>query len=190
MIVLKPIRLSLIVAAIAFATPLWAQGQAVAPAAAEVGAPLSAAERGELLRQAQAAVAAIDDVDALMRLIPPAFFKLFDKAAFEQQTRATMTKLKALGFRVVKADFDQPTTPYRPGQDIVCFVPSTFVIEVGRRLFKTRGYLLAVRPIAGTEWKFLDGAGLDEHHEWMWVMFPELPRDIQFPAFKQEEIKS
>src|SRR6202023_4245494 len=94
------------------ALPLHAQGQPAAPPVAA----LSTAERAELVRQAQAAIASIDDIDALMRLLPPEIFKIFERSAFEQQSRAAMTQLKAAGFLIVKATFHEPSTPYRAGR--------------------------------------------------------------------------
>ena len=172
--------------AIPLAIPLHAQGQPAVPAVAA----LSTAERAELVRQAQAAIASIDDIDALMRLLPPEIFKIFERSAFEQQSRAAMTQLKAAGFLIVKAEFDEPTTPYRAGRAIICFAPYTLLMQIKGRLFRSRTYFLAVRSIDGGDWKFVDGAGLEKHREWLWTMFPELPRDIRFPEWRQEEIKS
>jgi hypothetical protein len=189
------IRASLVAAtlAIALALPLHGQSQQsqpAVPAFPPAAGALPAADRAELQRQAQAALASIDDIDALMRLLPAEFFKIFEKSAFEQEGRAAMAQMKAIGFRIMKAEFGEPTTPYRAGRAIICFLPNTLVMQIRGRLIRTRGYFLAVRSIDGGEWKLLDGAGLDKHHDWLWTMFPDLPRDIQFPEWKQEEIKS
>ncbi|HEY4920238.1 MAG TPA: hypothetical protein VII40_09075 [Xanthobacteraceae bacterium] len=182
------IRASLVAAplAVALVMPLHAQGQSAAPAPPPVAAALSTAERAELLRQAQAGLALIDDIDALIQIMPPEFFKLVERSQFEQRARAEMAQMKALDARIVKAEFGEPTTPYRAGRDIICFLPNTLLMQIKGRLYKSRGYLLAARSIDGGAWKFLDGAAIDEHHEWLWIMFPELPRDIRFPEQQQK----
>jgi hypothetical protein len=178
-----------IAATVAF--PRYAQAQSNAPAAAPA-ATLSSADRAELLRQAQAAQAAVDrlDFDAMIKLLPPAAFKLYDKATFEQQGRAAMAQLKAMGFRYLKTEYGEPTTPFRAGDDIVCFVPRTSLIEIKGRTAKSKAYWIAVRPAGGGEWKFLDGAGIHAKPDLLWRMFPALPRDIRLPEWKQEVVKS
>jgi len=173
------------------AFPRHAQAQSNAATAAPA-APLSPAERAELLRQAQAAQAAVDrlDFDAMINMLPPAAFKLYDKATFEQQGRAAMAQLKAMGFRYLKTEYGKPTTSYRVGDDIICFVPRTSLIEIRDRTVKSQAYWIAVRPAGGGDWKFLDGAGIHAKPELLWHMFPGLPRDIQFPEWKQEVVKS
>jgi hypothetical protein len=174
---------------LALAIPFAAQAQTSAPVAA-VATTLSAVERAELLKQTKAAQEAIDrhDFDAMMKLVAPAVYKLIDKPRFEQQARAAMAQLQALGFKYVTTEFGEPSTPYRVGQDIVCFVPRISLIELQGKRIRSHAYWVAVRPADGAEWKFIDGAAFQVNRASLWVLFPELPKDVRLPEWKQEVV--
>ena len=61
-------------------------------------------------------------------------------------------------------------------------------IEVQGKQIKSKAYWIAIRSIGDSEWKFIDGAGVQSDKEHLWVMFPELPRDVQLPEWKQEAV--
>jgi hypothetical protein len=41
--------------------------------------------------------------------------------------------------------------------------------------------MIAIRPVGGSEWKYLDGAGLRKHPEMLYQLLPKLERDIALP---------
>jgi hypothetical protein len=93
-----------------------------------------------------------------------------------------------MGVKYMKTDFGEPTTTYRAGKEVVCFVPRTSLIQVPGKQIKSKAYWVAIRTDGDSEWKFIDGAGIENNRESLWTMFPELPKDIQFPEWKQEAV--
>ena len=178
-----------------FAVPSYSQQQpaVAAPASGtQVGATvLSSEEKAALLKQVQAAQELFNqqDFDGMMRVMSPAIFKLYNKEAFEKAGRQAMAQLKALGVKYLKTEFGEPSPLYKAGNEIICFVPRTSTIQIQGKLIKSTAYWVAVRPADGSEWKFVDGAGIQNNHALLWQMFPELQKDIQFPEWKQEAIQ-
>jgi hypothetical protein len=162
-----------------------------APAASnsKVSRALSSDEKSALLIQVGNIQAAFNrgDVEGIMNLTHPALFRLFGgRDALEKLTRTTLVQLQQLGAKFLSAEFGEPSPAYLAGNEIVCFVPSTSLIQVQEKRIKGQGYMIAARPIDSTEWKFIDGAGIESNRELLWKMFPDLPRDVQFPVWKQE----
>ena len=176
------------------ATPSYSQQQTAATASAsgmQGGATvLSSEEKAALLKQVQAAQELFNqqDFDGMMRVMSPAIFKLYNKEAFEKAGRQAMAQLKALGVKYLKTEFGEPSPLYKAGNEIICFVPRTSTIQIQGKLIKSKAYWVAVRSVDASEWKFLDGAGIQNNNASLWQMFPELPKDIQLPEWKQEAI--
>jgi hypothetical protein len=155
----------------------------------QVAQSLSPVEKTALLRQVEIAQTAFNhgDFDTMMRLMHPAVFKLAGgKDAFEKAARAAMDQIKQMGVKYLKTEFGEPSAPYPAGKEIICFVPRTSLIQFPDKTIKSKAYWVAIRPVDGSEWKFIDGAGIEHNRESLWMMFPELQRDIKFPEWKQE----
>ena len=151
---------------------------------------LSPEDKADLLKQTKIVQAAVNqwDFDAMMKHEHPAVFKLFDKDTFEQATRAAMAQFKKMDVKYIKTDFGEPTATYQSGKEVICFVPRTSLFQVQGKRIKSKAYWVAIRSNGDSEWKFIDGAGIENNRKSLWTMFPELPRDVQFPEWKQEAL--
>ena len=69
---------------------------------------------------------------------------------------------------------------YPAGEEEVCFVPRTSVVEIGGKRATSMTFMIAVRKPGG-EWKFLDGAGLRKHPDLLYRLLPDLERGIELP---------
>lgn len=162
-----------------------------APAApdSKVSRALSPDEKSALLSQAENAQAAFNrgDVETVMNITHPAVFRLYGgREVVEQVTRTAFAQLQQLGVKFLSTVFGEPSPAYFAGKEIVCFVPRTSIIQINGKIIRSQAYWVAARPIDATEWKFIDGAGIEHNREALWTMFPELSRDVQFPIWKQE----
>jgi hypothetical protein len=170
-----------------------AQNQA-APTASnhQVSRALSPDERAALLQQAEKVKTAFNrgDVEAIMDLTHPALFRLFGgREKLEQATRTAIVQLQKLEVKFLSSEYGEPSPAYLAGNEIVCFVPSTSLIQINDKRIKSQAYLVAAHPIDVSEWKFIDGAGIESNRELLWMLFPELPREVQLPIWKQELVK-
>ncbi|MFZ0800154.1 MAG: FKBP-type peptidyl-prolyl cis-trans isomerase [Terriglobales bacterium] len=156
----------------------------------EVSHVLSAEEKAALLKQAELVQSAVNqqDFDTMMKFEHPAAFSLVGKDAFERAGRAAMAQAKEMNFKYLRTEFGEPSATYQAGKEEICFVPRTQLIEVQGKKFNSQAYWIAIRTVGESEWKFVDGAGIENDRESFWTMFPELPRDIRFPEWKQEAI--
>lgn len=162
------------------------------PDCARAGDTLSTKEKAALLEEAKLAQDAMNrgDLEAMMKYEHPAVFKLAGgKDEFEKQAKASLEMLKTLGVKYVKTDFGDPTDTYDAGDNIVCFLPRTSLLDTNGKKVKSQGYWLAARTKGDTVWRFVDGAGIEANKDLLWMMFPDLPKDIHLPEWKQEVVE-
>jgi hypothetical protein len=152
---------------------------------------LSAEDKAALLKQVGIAQEAVNewDFDKMMKFVPPAVINLFGEDAFERAGRLAAAQEKERGTKFIKTEFGEPTTTYQTGKEEVCFVPRTSLIQVQGIQIKSIAYWIAVRTNGDSEWKFIDGAGFQSNKELLWKVFPKLPRNVQFPEWRQEAVK-
>lgn len=100
--------------------------------------------------------------------------------AFARTTQQAVDQLLRSGIKFVESDVGNPTETYSAGEEEVCFVPRTSVMEIGGKRAKSITFMIAIRKRGG-EWKFLDGAGLRRHPDLLYRLLPELQRGIELP---------
>ena len=100
--------------------------------------------------------------------------------AYAMVTQQAVNQLLQGGVKFVQSDVGTPTETYSAGEEEVCFVPRTSILEVAGKRARSITFLIAVRKPGG-EWKFLDGAGLRKHPNLLYRLLPDLERGIELP---------
>jgi hypothetical protein len=59
-------------------------------------------------------------------------------------------------------------------------------MQVNEKKAKGTSFLIAIRRLGGTEWKYLDGSGLRNRPELLYELLPDLERGIALPPSKFE----
>lgn len=144
---------------------------------------LSEADGTALLEHAKKVQTAFDkgDADAIIRHTHPAILNFFpSQEEFEKITREAVKTLAAR-VKTEEGEWGSPSAVYTGDEDEVCFVPRSGVMVVDGKRASFKSFLIAGRPKAGGEWKFLDGTSLRTNPKLLWRMFPGLPKDITLP---------
>lgn len=96
-----------------------------------------------------------------------------------------LLELAAKSFReknivVSKVETSPPQNNYIVGNNELCFVPKQVTLIVnGKQQLGSKSFMLAVRPLASKEWKYLDGSGFQKNPHMLYVLFPDFPRNIK-----------
>ena len=135
-------------------------------------------ERAELLQQAFAK----GDAEFIIRYTHPVILQFFPSPEkFAETTREAIKSLADQAtFEEVK--WGTPTPVYISGDQEITFLPRTSVMRVGDRRARSVSFMIAGRKRDTTEWYFLDSATLRKKPEFLWQLFPDLPRDIKTPT--------
>jgi hypothetical protein len=115
---------------------------------------LSPDEKTVLLKQMEMVQAAINqwDFDTLLKFTHPAVFNLVGgKDAFEKAARAAMDQLKQTGIKFLKTDFGEPSITYKAGDEVICFVPRTSLLQYSQKTVRSQAYWVAIRTAGGSE---------------------------------------
>lgn len=104
--------------------------------------------------------------------------------------RQRIDSMNTSGTRLLGVDSLAPSLCYRAGEEDICFVPESFVIQKESRRWKVVSYMAAIRPVAGGEWKYLDGAAYLTHQATIFEKIPALPRDARIPPSSIETLKN
>lgn len=163
--------------------PVAALVAAAAFASAAEPAKLSEADSTALLEHAKKVQAAFDkcDAEAIIRHTHPAILNFFpSQEEFEKAAREA-TKTVAARTKTEKVDWGSPTALYVGNDDEICFIPRSGALTLEGQRVSFKSFLIAGRPKAGGEWKFLDGAVLRTNPKLLWRMFRDLPKDITLP---------
>lgn len=156
----------------------WLAGPAVA-------GTLSAADAEKLRAEIAALTTAVEhgDPELLIKKTHPSLHELMGgKESFEQITRQAVTQLPASGIKFLSSTVGTPTKTYAAGDEEVCFVPKSAVMEVQGKKAKTTNFMIAIRPAKGGAWQYLDGAGLRQNPEVLYQLLPKLEQGIELPA--------
>lgn len=151
------------------------------PAFAEL---LSVAESEELRGQIIAVTTAFENgnAEALIEHTHPSLYALTGgRDAFAEMTLQALVQLRETGIKFLHAEVGTPTPIYPAGDEEVCFVPRVSVMEIQGKKARSTTFMIAIRPIGGKEWKFLDGAGLRKHPDLLYKLLPKLERGIVLP---------
>jgi hypothetical protein len=83
---------------------------------------------------------------------------------------------------VSKVETQPPQDSYLVGNNEICFIPKQLTILInGKPQLGEKSFMLAVRPLASNEWKYLDGAGLKKNPDMLYTLFPDFSHDIKVP---------
>jgi hypothetical protein len=155
----------------------WLAGPAVA-------ATLSAAEVEKLRAEIVSITTSVEhgDPEPLITKTHPSLHALMGGADnFEQVTRDAVTQIPASGLKFLGSTVGTPTEVYAAGDEEVCFVPKTSIMEYQGRKAKSTNFMIAIRPAKGGAWQFLDGAGLRQNPEMLYQLLPKLQHGITLP---------
>ena len=152
---------------------------------------MSSAE-AEALRADVAAIGTAVEVGDAEPVIERTYHTLKDlmggEEAFAQVTRQALESLRTGSVRFVSTEVGLATETYPAGEDIVTFVPRVSVMEVNGKRVRATSFMIAVRPAAGGQWMFLDGAGLKGHPEMLEKLLPALAKDVPLPPNTVEAV--
>lgn len=158
-------------------------------ASSALGETLSDAEANRLRTEVAAITTAFEEGDAgpLIERTHPSVQKLAGgPVAFAEMLREAVEQLRQTGVRFLSAEVGAPTQTYPAGDEQVCFVPRVSIMEIQGRKTKSTTFMIAIRRTGGTEWKYIDGAGLRKHPDLLYQLLPELERGISLPPNKIE----
>jgi len=108
------------------------------------------------------------------------------REAFANATQQAMEQLLQTGAKFVHSEVGTPTQTYLAGDEEVCFVPRISIMEVQGKKAKSTTFMIAVRRLGSNEWKYLDGAGLRKHPDYLRRLLPKLESGVELPPNKVE----
>ena len=149
-----------------------------------LAATLSAAEIEKLRAEIASITSSVEhgNADLLITKTHPSLYALMGGAEnFEQVTREVVSQIPASGVKFLSSSVGTPTQTYPAGDEEVCFVPKTNVMEVQGKKAKSTGFMIAIRPAKGGTWLYLDGNGLRENPELLYQLLPKLEPGITLP---------
>jgi hypothetical protein len=92
------------------------------------------------------------------------------------------------GIVIESFDVGLPKKLYKAGNESICFVPKTTVMTVGDRRIKSISYMVAIKDGDGN-WRYLDGAGARRNPKQLWMLLPDLPKEVELPENTIAEMK-
>ncbi|MGE4190143.1 MAG: hypothetical protein AB7G12_09600 [Thermoanaerobaculia bacterium] len=108
------------------------------------------------------------------------------KEMFEKITQEAIDQLRTSGVKFIESKLGTPDRTYDAGDEEVCFVPRISTMEIEGTRAKSIGFMVAIRQRGTSAWKYLDGAGLRKHPDFLYTLLPELERGIEFPPNRIE----
>ncbi len=67
-------------------------------------------------------------------------------------------------------------------------MPRTSIVQIEGKKAKSTTFMVAIRQKGGTEWKYLDGAGLIKNPDYLYRFLPDLERGIELPPNSVEPL--
>ncbi len=129
------------------------------------------------------------DPKALVAETHPSLVKLAGgKVQFEKSATQAMGEISKLGLKFISSENGAPSRTYKAGDEEICFVPRVSIMEFGGNRGKSTGFMVAIRKVGGTDWKFLDGAGLAKNPGLIYTLLPKLERGITLPPQSVEKL--
>lgn len=104
------------------------------------------------------------------------------KEAYKGLLASAVDTFKKDNILVTKVETQPPQDSYIAGVNELCFIPKQLTFSTnGKSKLGEKSLMLAVRPLASKEWKYMDGAGLIKNPELLYTLFPDFSRDIKVP---------
>jgi hypothetical protein len=104
-----------------------------------------------------------------------------NKEAFAKISRDALQQLLKLNIKFLSSEVGDPTQTYSAGDEEVCFVPRVSVMELQGKRAKTTTFMIAIRRVGTSTWKYLDGAGLRKSPQYLGMLLPKLTKDVKLP---------
>ena len=108
------------------------------------------------------------------------------REAFAKITRDAVEQLRESDVKFVSSELGTPTQTIPAGSEEVCFVPRVSVMEISGKRLKSTTFMIAIRRVGDGNWKYLDGAGLRKHPDFLSRLLPDLAPDVEYPENKME----
>jgi ketosteroid isomerase-like protein len=129
------------------------------------------------------------DYDAILKGTHPSLIaRVGGEEEYREMLESAVAMIQSGEVKIGDAELDAPAVMYRAGEERVCFVPKRNTVEAADRKMRNTGFFVAIRDKSGEDWRLLDGAGLRSNPGMLWLLLPELPRDLELPENKSEEI--
>jgi hypothetical protein len=151
---------------------------------AAIAGTLSTAEANSLRADVSAVTTAFErgDAEGLITKTHPSLQALAGgREAFARLTRQSVKQALQSGVRFLSSEVGSPTQTYPAGEEEVCFVPRTSIMEYEGKKVRSITFMIAARRVGGTDWKYLDGVGLRKHPHMLYQLLPKLQPGVTLP---------
>lgn len=122
------------------------------------------------------------DIGALLDKTHPVLYDMgVSRELLARSMHEALEGIRAAKTRYVSSEMGRPTELYPAGDEELCFVPRVSIIESSGRRIRSTTFMIAIRPVGGGEWRYLDGSGLRRSPELLYRFFPGLQPDVRLP---------
>lgn len=130
------------------------------------------------------------DTDAMIARTHPSVKRFAGgDAAYAKAARDAMKTLDDMGVKVIRDDVGEPTRTYAAGDEEVCFVPRTTVFTVDAQTVRSLAFMVAIRHVGETQWRYIDGAAMQTMPELLRQLLPDLQPDVPLPPVSVERLQ-
>ena len=127
------------------------------------------------------------DADAIVEsTIEPVVVASGGSDAIKIKTRLALEQQHAAGIVIENTSIGRPTTPLSAGRYVLTFIPKVTEMRMPGKRGRSIGFFVAARDSQGSDWKFMDGAGLRKNPSILRLLFPELPENLALPENRLE----
>ncbi|MHC1653416.1 hypothetical protein ACODUL_09035 [Stenotrophomonas maltophilia] len=154
---------------------------AVFPAAA---GELSHGDAAALRQEVQAMLTAFAKGDAeliIERTHPSLKQRAGGDEVYASTTRDTIKALREAGVVIISDVAGVPGRTYAAGDEEVCFVPRQSLLRVRETAIRSTSFMVAVRHVGTSQWRYLDGAGLIDSPAMLRQLLPALEPGVVLP---------
>lgn len=154
---------------------------AVFPAAA---GELSPGDAAALRQEVQAMLTAFakGDAELIIERTHPSLKQLAGgDEAYASTTRDTIKALREAGVVIISDEAGVPGRTYAAGDEEVCFVPRQSLLRVRETAIRSTSFMVAVRHVGTSQWRYLDGAGLIDNPPMLRQLLPALEPGVILP---------
>ncbi|MDV9043635.1 hypothetical protein [Stenotrophomonas sp. RAC2] len=101
--------------------------------------------------------------------------------AYAEMTRDTVKELRRSGVTIISDEAGVPGRTYAAGDEEVCFVPRQSLLRVREAPMRSTSFMIAVRRIGATQWRYLDGAAMLDNPALLRQLLPALEPGVVLP---------
>ncbi|HDS1532719.1 TPA: hypothetical protein QEK88_002599 [Stenotrophomonas maltophilia] len=154
------------------------------PAPPALAGELTPAESAGLRQDVQAMLTAFaqGDAELIIARTHPSLKRLAGgDETYAQSTRDTVKALHKAGVVVISDEAGVPGRTYAAGDEEVCFVPRQSLLRVRETAIRSTSFMVAVRHVGTSQWRYLDGAGLIDNPAMLRQLLPALEPGVILP---------